>query len=548
MSDSKPASRLATALSSMKAAGTEKATVARPPTALASQRTTANGYPLTHEQIGVLESGAKKIKVQAYAGTGKTTLLRAFAQQTHAAHGLYLAFNNSIASQGRTLFPDNVQCRTHNALALRELGVMHPGWRNIALTKLDTPRPEHVADFCLSNHTSPAWVLAMIQRYIYSREPGIEPFHFPMETALFLRPEDPPPDVHAHALVARDVWNAMCDPYSLIPMPHDGCLKLWSLSPRQLPFDYILIDESQDSNPAFLQAIEQQNCRLIYVGDEHQGIYGFRGAINALSHVAGCDERHLTETHRFGPRLAMLANEVILSKRCQSLLRSSPKAPDTEVVIGQAPLGSAPLVLARTNAGLFEQALSFSQQGKRFALVGDAKKFIFPDLRDLLDLRDKTGQGCYAAYKDLDELRAAAEDQDRNDLAMRTRIAQKYGAKLPSMLATINKQLGSHTGALLDGNIAKLSTLHQAKGLESDWVELLDDFLFAPASPEKMERNASGTRRQSDSEESNVLYVAITRARHGLAIRSKEVAAWAQSVISRAPLRPAESGDDSLFG
>lgn len=507
-----------------------------------------DGHPLTPEQMGVLASGANRIKVQAYAGTGKTTLLRAFAQQTHDARGLYLAFNTSIAAQGRALFPDHVHCRTHNATALRELGLLHPGWRSISPAKLDTPRAEHVAALLPDARVSPAWVLATIQSYIYSRDPAIHPGHFPMSRAMFMRAGHGAPDAEAHAAAARSVWDAMRDPHSAMPMPHDGCLKLWSLSPRQLPYDYLLIDESQDSNPAFLQAIEQQKCRLVYVGDEHQGIYGFRGAINALAHVAGCDERRLTETHRFGPRLSLLANEVIRSKRAPALITSSPTAPDTEVVVGRAPLGSQPLFLARTNAGLFEQALSFSKQGKRFALVGDAKKFTFPDLHDLLELREKTGKGAYAAHHDLEQLRLAAEADGRGDLAMRARIAQKHGPKLPSMLAAINQQLGAQALEGLAPETARLSTLHQAKGLESDWVELLGDFMFAPGSTPRSRSAPTQPGETNGNEEANVLYVAITRARKGLAIRSKEVGSWAQSIMDLSPIRPSDANDDALFG
>ena len=46
-------------------------------------------------------------------------------------------------------------------------------------------------------------------------------------------------------------------------------------------FDYILIDEYQDTNPiqdAIFKLISEPKFKITVVGDEDQSIYGFRGA------------------------------------------------------------------------------------------------------------------------------------------------------------------------------------------------------------------------------------------------------------------------------
>jgi len=45
----------------------------------------------------------------------------------------------------------------------------------------------------------------------------------------------------------------------------------------------ILLDEAQDTNPVTLSIFHDNNCARILVGDTHQSIYAFRGAVNALA-------------------------------------------------------------------------------------------------------------------------------------------------------------------------------------------------------------------------------------------------------------------------
>ena len=509
-----------------------------------------DGHELTGEQQAALGSGSRRIKIQAFAGTGKTTLLRAFAQQARTAKGLYLAFNTSIARHGQSVFPEHVQCRTHNSTALRELGKRNPGWARCPDGKLDNLQTKHLASLSGHEGLRLSLILDTINRFIYSLSPELSTRHFPHVEAMILSNSVDGFDMDLHVGFARHVWARMCDPYSDIPMPHDGYLKLWSLNPSQLACDYVMVDESQDSNPAFLQALEQQRCRIIYVGDEHQGIYGFRGAINALRNVVDCDAYQLTETHRFGPAISLLANDIIAAKGSAAVLRSSLSAPDTQTIHGRAPLGCAPLYLSRSNAGLFEQALSLAKQGKFFSMIGGSGKFSFPDLSDLLALSHQSGKGLYQAYRDLDELEQTAEKHGQGDLAMRARLVRQHADAIPSMLEAINSKIVPRDQSSQQGT-PKLSTLHQAKGLESDWVELLPDFSFTPQDLVPIPGADEATRLAPNAlEEANVLYVAITRAKLGLAIRSGSVGKWATPIIQKhLAMRVKQTEkDEDLFG
>ena len=56
------------------------------------------------------------------------------------------------------------------------------------------------------------------------------------------------------------------------------------------PHDLLLLDEAQDMNPCMLSVCLQQSVPKIVVGDQHQQIYSFRGAVNALELVVASDQ------------------------------------------------------------------------------------------------------------------------------------------------------------------------------------------------------------------------------------------------------------------
>lgn len=490
------------------------------------------GVQLTDEQIAVVESGARKLKVQAYAGAGKTTTLKAFASHATGAQGLYLAFNQSIAEQAQRSFPPHIQARTTNSLALSQLLKSSPAWRDALSSKL-TPQfslPQ-LQELCRSKlhgaeHKTPllSIVYDTLQAFIFSGDAFIDERHLPMDR-LHLLPAaafsacDPLRVIQ----LARHVWDRQIDPADPAPITHDGYLKLWSLRPAPLPYDFILIDEAQDSNAALLAGLSRQSARQIYVGDEHQGIYAFRGAVNALSHLSDCESLHLTLSHRFGAQLAHLANGLITLKGQSSSPLVRPAGPDTSISFGTAPLGQVPLLLARSNEGLFEKAFQLARQGRSIHFIGGDQRFNLEHVSDLLALLDGRvpQHPWFAAFQSLDQLVQAAHDHKNSDLIFKCRLVSDYGSDLPAAMTFIRKR------ATPDPTKARafMSTVHKAKGLEFDWVELLDDFQL----PEKT--SPLDFFAPDFLSEANVLYVALTRARQGLCFTSEPQWSWIQSLL-----------------
>src|SRR5215475_4634585 len=60
------------------------------------------------------------LRIDAYAGTGKTATLRLLANSTRK-RALYLAFNRSIALEAQQSFPSQVACRTSHSIAFRSI-------------------------------------------------------------------------------------------------------------------------------------------------------------------------------------------------------------------------------------------------------------------------------------------------------------------------------------------------------------------------------------------------------------------------------------------
>jgi len=111
-------------------------------------------------------------------------------------------------------------------------------------------------------------------------------------------------------------------------------------------YDFILFDECQDTNPVLLDILLKQKCQKIYVGDEHQQIYSWRGSINSFAKLGG-EVCYLSRSFRFGNEISRLANIIIAAKNEAQLLCGSASI-ESKLVVNKL---TAPFtVLCRTNA------------------------------------------------------------------------------------------------------------------------------------------------------------------------------------------------------
>ena len=86
---------------------------------------------LTHEQYAPIQSTKRKIVVVALAGTGKSTVLKAYAHFNPQQRILYVVLNSDNAAAAKSSFPNNVQSFTAHALAYAAIGKYYDNAKKI---------------------------------------------------------------------------------------------------------------------------------------------------------------------------------------------------------------------------------------------------------------------------------------------------------------------------------------------------------------------------------------------------------------------------------
>ncbi|EFG9107018.1 UvrD-helicase domain-containing protein, partial [Escherichia coli] len=280
----------------------------------------------TEEQTAIIHWQGRKLVVNAFAGTGKTSTLVSYAMACPESRMLYLAYNRAIRDEAERRFPFNVECKTSHQLAFARFGRHYQKRLVPGLFVTDVARKLNTRYWALARVA-----MTGLNQFIGSADatPGRQ--HLPDKDEM----KGVAPDEALRAV--RTLWQAMSDPDGTFPVTHDTYLKLFQLSGPDLSrrWDTILFDEAQDANPVTSALVLGQRCRIVLVGDRYQQIYRFRGADDALSHpsLAGADRLWMTQSFRFGPAVAAMAN--LLLKRAGESREVSGCGGDDEVLTMQ---------------------------------------------------------------------------------------------------------------------------------------------------------------------------------------------------------------------
>lgn len=469
----------------------------------------------TAEQQKIIESNAPVIGVNAFAGTGKTSTLVAYAKAHSHKKMLYLAFNKPVAMEAQQRFPSNVEARTSHSMAF-------PGFGSRYKEKLGNLKPYHVAKACgmcrtLSNRDAMLFSIAVvdtIQKFYASASKSIDASHIRFKSDLF--------DKEDIVAGAKDVWSAMTDIKNhTIPMPHDGYLKLWQLSsPNLSRYGTVLLDEAQDTNGALFDVFARAQAQKILVGDRHQSIYAFRGAMNAMSLIKG-EQHYLTSSFRFGQEIGDVANGILsVFKDEERPLRGLGSSSELR---NHAHPNEETTFLHRTNAGLFDRAVDFHKRGRDFGFVGGFKNYNPDQIMDTYFLMNRNKYSIqdpfiktFDTFQDMEEYAETANDKE---LKARIKVACKYSDKIPHLIEAI-----THTDKAYHDTHHEVGTLlttaHRSKGLEWNQVVLGEDFpaVFekgAPLHSAYVDENEC-ENDLLDEDEANLIYVASTRAKKTL--------------------------------
>lgn len=468
---------------------------------------------LTEEQQAVVAAArelgpGQVLKIEACAGAGKTATLVEIARAMPQARFLYLAFNKNIVEDARQRFTPNVRIFTTHALAYAwfaytygyaQLRDIRPALRIFDLEPL-FPKAEQTELYSM---------LSSLKSFCYSALK--EPLYKDVKT------------IFAAAMEGK------------IPLTHDIYLKAYQLycQPKFRNYDYVLLDEGQDTNDVTMALFSDNNCRRILVGDSHQSIYAFRGAVNALNRIEAEKTLYLTNSFR--------CPQEVLDRANWFLKRYATDRDELKPMLSKAPERAlerrhSKAFITRTNAELIRRIREI-----RTDSIGDYQLLrlpeqIFATAVSLLAIQKgrpkQVHQSCkwLTRFRDIFEIKNFAEGCNDLELLQNIKLIEDFGDELPDLFERAQK-LGSGRTEKSDPFPLVLTTAHAAKGLEWDEVELAGDFA-ALCDLSGIIGQQYGKRKytvEDFEQELNLYYVAVTRARRLLHDRTFNVVEYADA-------------------
>lgn len=457
----------------------------------------------TDEQTDIVTSAraGADLSIQALAGTGKTTTLTLVARALRGK-GQYVAFNKAIVDESRPKFPkQNFSCSTAHSLAFRAVGHRYQSRLNPnqRLTSTDIANlfsiPPFSTDLSVGRrYLEPRHLASLAQRTVRA---------FCSTPDAVLSARHVPPVHQFGELRAREelcrvivpiaerMWADVQSLDGRLKFEHDHYLKIWQLSRPTISCDYILFDEAQDANPVMLTVVNDQDAQLIYCGDQFQSIYEWRGAVDALRLVHVDETRWLTQSFRFGPAVANLANDILNRLRSAKSLQGWPGQNSR---IGGVERPNA--ILARTNAGVVAECIQSLNNGFRTAVVGNVTELIdFARACEQLIHGQRTGHPELAPFANWDEVHQWIADEPDESAGLQAWV-NLVGSYTAAGLIRYLESCTSEANAQVT-----VSTAHRAKGREWKSVRLSNDFAHLD---------------DMGVEDLRLAYVAVTRAREQL--------------------------------
>lgn len=490
---------------------------------------------LTAEQQAIIEAEGS-IKVNAVAGSGKTTTIIAYAKaRPKAKRMLYLAFNKSVQDEAQRKFDQaglqNVTVRTAHSLAYESIirgsnyqllqRKEYDAYEVVRILGLKSVGSEKHSEYILANH-----ILKFVAYFCNSDAQKVQELNY-----LDCISEGKARDfVEQHydeiEYQTRVFLGKMNKAY--IQVTHDFYLKLFQLSNPKLAYDYVLFDEGQDASATMLDIFCKQNAHKIIVGDTHQQIYGWRYAVNSLEKT-DFDTYHLSHSFRFGTEIAALAKEVLNLKKLV-YTHANPVMIYGENLSKQ---DNSKAILARTNLGLLLKAtehITGEYGNESLYFEGNIQSYTYAEdgtsLYDVLHLKNLNHADIkhkmIRSMRDIDELKEYVDKTGDVQLSIMLEIVNKYGKDIFGIMKNLKAK---HTQHRADATWI-FSTVHKSKGLEYDEVTLTKDFVKEDQlnQVQMMEMLASlggatgyePPNKAKLIEEINLLYVAVTRAKQTL--------------------------------
>lgn len=459
----------------------------------------------------ITDSDHRALVVEALAGSGKTTtLIKALDLIPKEQRALFLTFNAHIAEELVSRVPENVDAKTY-----------HRHGNEIVLATL--PKGSHLEKnkmYSLFKYHYPE------SMYMYA--PINQIISLVKANLLTFKDEDLAYIVDRYDI---ELPNSMTEVFSMVQNIQqksmedltsytfdDMCWLPVTQNFRCDPYDFILIDEAQDTNKVQMQLAlmsVKPEGRILAVGDRFQSIYAFRGAdsqaIPSLIEGLKADTLPLSITYRC-PKSHV--------EYCNMLFPNIPLEPSPKAKKGKIHedvreedfyriVRPKDMVLCRTNAPLVGPAFELIRQGTKVTIRG---KEIGKSLITILTK---------SFVKNIDELHYKVNMYIEREIGKllsqpgKAMSIQMLDDKRATIFAIANNSkslddLKNKITTLFDDDSVPevvFSTVHKAKGLEADNVFILEKSLMP---------HPKATLDWERDQEKNIMYVAFTRAKENL--------------------------------
>ena len=451
-------------------------------------------------------SGEGNLVIEAFAGTGKTTTIKAAFEHAPEARILYAVFNKRNQREAEEKITDSrVDVKTLHSLGY---GFIKRNWKNAKPDdEVETDRAVKESPAFVSDKEALAATLKLVG---FAKNTCINPSRGELESiceAQDIGVENL--DIVAIALRILE-RSKLPDPQGRISFNDMVWLPV-AMGWVRPHYNLVCIDEAQDMNlPQLMMARGASSGRVVVVGDSRQAIYGFRGAVQdgmgMMKITLRASGAKLSTTYRCPKAVVRIAAEIVPD------YKAADAAPEGEVgYVSMADLSDptkifvGDAILSRLNAPLMPLALSLLRKNipariegrdigrQLIGMVRTMKAKSVPHFIERVEAwlakqierleRSKNAEKKIEQTRDIaDTLKALAQD---------SKSVQEIEQRITSLFQDTD-------------NFSKpavvLSTVHKAKGLEWPRVFMLSETF----------------RRGKGIEEDNIFYVAVTRAMKAL--------------------------------
>ena len=478
------------------------------------------------------------LELMARAGCGKTfTIMKIVDAVVNHAIGdiAIMAYNKAIADEIKSaLEKTGYDWRKVQAGTVHSFG--YAAWRKLSpLSKIDGKKMANIVSDMARLYDDEIYKFgseAIVKLCGYAKQRAVGHLcpientevwydmieHFGLEN-------DIPEDMHLSDLVAASqkaykTSLKMCD--EVIDFD-DMILAPLYFKARFWPKDWILVDESQDTNPArralALAMLKPKTGRMVFVGDNKQAIYGFTGAdsdsMSQLKKATSAKTLPLNVTRRCPKAVVKLAQSLVPD------FTAHPEAPEGKVRkidqkdLFKEKLGKTDAILCRNTAPLVVMAYSLLAKGIACKVEGReigngliklARRWKLKTLDKLLNKLDDYQARQTAKFMSRDQEERIQGVVDQVD-CLRVIINKCLLAKKNSVDALVSdiESMFGNTPENEQPKVLTLSTVHRSKGREWQRVFALGRQKFMPSPYAKKDWQAE--------QESNLEYVLITRAK-----------------------------------